>query len=296
MRLVRYSDNGGTPRAGVIVGAEIVDIGAVNPRLTPVVLAHLNQDAIDAVAVAVTTSPRVPIGEVTFLSPIARPPKFLAIGLNYLDHVREAHLEPPQRQLWFNKQSTCVVGPNDPIRVPSVSEMVDYEGELALVIKCYCRHVSVENAMDVVAGFTICNDVSVRDWQRASPTMTMGKSFDTHGPLGPFVVTPDELGDGNGLSIRTFVNDEIRQNGNTSDLIFTIPEMIAHLTSAFTLEPGDVITTGTPAGTGSNLKPPVWLRAGDIVRVDIEGIGSLENPVEDEVVSSFIGAERREDD
>ena len=150
--------------------------------------------------------------------------------------------------------------------------------------------------MDVVAGFTICNDVSVRDWQRASPTMTMGKSFDTHGPLGPFVVTPDELGDGNGLSIRTFVNDEIRQNGNTSDLIFTIPEMIAHLTSAFTLEPGDVITTGTPAGTGSNLKPPVWLRAGDIVRVDIEGIGSLENPVEDEVVSSFIGAERREDD
>ena len=160
--------------------------------------------------------------------------------------------------------------------------MVDYEGELAFVIGQRCRHVSVADAPSVIAGYTIVNDVSVRDWQMRVQTMTMGKSFDTHGPMGPCIVTADELGDPHGLRLQTWVNDDQRQDAKTDDLIFNCYEMVEHLTTAFTLEVGDVIATGTPAGVGMAMKPPGWLKAGDTVRIEIEGIGVLENPVVNE--------------
>jgi 2-keto-4-pentenoate hydratase/2-oxohepta-3-ene-1,7-dioic acid hydratase in catechol pathway len=252
----------------------------------PALLAS-SHDALQRIAVS--DGPSVALDEVQLLAPVQRPPKFLAIGLNYADHVAESVTPKPEHQLWFNKQSTCVIGPHEPIHVPRASSVVDYEGELAVVIGQRCRHVSAADAPSVVAGYTIVNDVSVRDWQRRTPTMTMGKSFDTHGPLGPWVVTPDELGDPHRLSLRTWVNDELRQDGRTDDLIYDCFDMVEHLSTAFTLEPGDVISTGTPAGVGIAMKPPGLLKAGDVVRIEIEGIGVLENPVIDEPAETAIG-------
>src|SRR6185312_8915549 len=229
------------------------------------------------------TGERHPLDEVRLLAP-ARPRKFLAIGLNYADHIAESGMEAPQFPVFFNKQVTCVTGPNDDVHMPRVSNLLDYEGELAVVIGTRCRHVPEDRAHEVVAGYTIANDVSVRDWQVRTPTMTMGKSFDTHGPLGPWLVTPDELGDPHDLTIRTYVGDELRQDGNTSEMIYNCFQQIAHLSAAFTLEPGDVIATGTPAGIGAARQPfpQGLLKVGDVVRIEIDGIGWLENSVVEE--------------
>jgi 2-keto-4-pentenoate hydratase/2-oxohepta-3-ene-1,7-dioic acid hydratase in catechol pathway len=221
--------------------------------------------------------------DVRLLAPV-QPRKFLAIGLNYADHIAESGLEAPEFPFFFNKQITCVVGPGDEVHMPRVSSMLDYEGELAIVIGKRCRHVPLERAAEVIAGYTITNDVSVRDWQLRTPTMTIGKSFDTHGPLGPWIVTGDELGDPHALAIRTFVNGEQRQDGNTREMVFNCFEQVAHLSEAFTLEPGDVIATGTPAGVGAARQPfpEGLLKVGDVVRVEIDGIGALENTVVEE--------------
>ena len=226
---------------------------------------------------------RHPLGEVRLLAPVM-PRKYLAIGLNYQDHIAESGLQAPDVPFFFNKQVTCVVGPGDDVHMPRVSSLLDYEGELAIVIGKRCRHVPVEKAAEVIAGYTIGNDVSVRDWQLRTPTMTIGKSFDTHGPLGPWVVTADELGDPHDLGIRTFVNGEQRQNGNTGEMVFDCFEQVAHLSEAFTLEPGDVIATGTPAGVGAARQPfpEGLLKVGDVVRIEIDGIGELENAVIEE--------------
>ena len=253
--------------AGVIIGDEVA---VVAPDM--ITLLGLDLHALD-------TSRRIPLQGAQLRAPVPRPPKFLAIGLNYALHVAESGMKPPQHQLWFNKQSTCVIGPGDAIEIPAASTMVDYEGELAFVIGQRCRHVSAADAPSVIAGYTIVNDVSVRDWQMRTQTMTMGKSFDTHGPTGPCIVTADELGDPHSLQLRTWVNDDLRQDAKTDDLIFNCFEMVEHLTTAFTLEVGDLIATGTPAGVGMAMDPPGWLVPGDTVRIEIEGIGVLENPV-----------------
>jgi 2-keto-4-pentenoate hydratase/2-oxohepta-3-ene-1,7-dioic acid hydratase in catechol pathway len=226
---------------------------------------------------------RFALDEVRLLAPV-QPRKFLAIGLNYADHIAESGMQAPEFPIFFNKQVTCVVGPGEDVHMPRVSNLLDYEAELAIVIGTRCRHVPVEQASEMIAGYTITNDLSVRDWQLRTPTMTMGKSFDTHGPLGPWVVTPDELGDPHGLGIRTFVNDEQRQDGNTSEMVFNCFEQVAHLSEAFTLEPGDVIATGTPAGVGAVRQPfpEGLLKVGDVVRIEIDGIGELENTVVEE--------------
>jgi 2-keto-4-pentenoate hydratase/2-oxohepta-3-ene-1,7-dioic acid hydratase in catechol pathway len=226
---------------------------------------------------------RFALEEVRLAAPV-RPRKFLAIGLNYADHVAESGMQPPDFPIFFNKQVTCVVGPGEDVHMPRVSSLLDYEGELAIVIGRRCKHVPAEQAHEVIAGYTITNDLSVRDWQLRTPTMTMGKSFDTHGPLGPWMVTADELGDPHGLGIRTFVNGEQRQDGNTAEMIFDCFEQVAHLSDAFTLEPGDVIATGTPAGVGAAQQPfpEGLLRVGDVVRIEIDGIGVLENTVVEE--------------
>ena len=196
-----------------------------------------------------------------------------------LDHVAEMGREPPAYQYWFNKQRTCVVGPGATIIIPDGSHHVDYEGELAVVIGRRCRHVSAERALEVVAGYCVMNDVSVRDWQARTPTFTLGKSYDSHGPLGPCLVTTDEVPDPQALRLRTWVNDELRQDSTTADMIFSVAEQIACLSEAFTLEAGDVITTGTPAGVGAGFDPPRWLVPGDVVRIEVEQVGTLTNPV-----------------
>ena len=226
---------------------------------------------------------RYPLEEVRLLAPV-QPRKYLAIGLNYADHIAESGMQAPEFPIFFNKQVTCVVGPGDDVHMPRVSSLLDYEGELAIVIGKRCRHVPPEHAHEVIAGYTIADDLSVRDWQLRTPTMTMGKSFDTHGPLGPWIVTPDELGDPHDLGIRTFVNGEQRQDGNTREMVFDCFAQVAHLSQAFTLEPGDVIATGTPAGVGAVRQPfpGGLLKVGDVVSVEIDGIGSLENTVVEE--------------
>ncbi|MGO9027426.1 MAG: fumarylacetoacetate hydrolase family protein [Acidimicrobiales bacterium] len=283
MRLVSFRD--GAVRTGVVVEDEVVDLTAPAVGLPGdmVALLALGAAATDAVRRAPDGgAPRRPLAEVELLAPVPRPPSFLAIARNYDAHIRELGHARPEYQTWFSKQPTCVIGPGAAIQVPRVSSEVDYEGELAMVIGRRARHVPVDRALEVVAGFTVVNDVSVRDWQRRAPTMMMGKGFDTHGPTGPWIVTTDELGDPDGLAVRTWVNDELRQDGTTADMLFSCAAMIEHLSTAFTLEPGMVLSTGTPAGVGAGMKPPGWLAAGDIVRVMVEGIGELANPVVDE--------------
>ncbi len=283
MRIARFLGSEGVRLGAFRDDDTLVDLTAAGfPNDLPEVLAA--DDALTQLSAALR-SPSAAVrvrDEVQLLAPVGRPPKFLAIGLNYADHVAESATPKPEHQLWFNKQSTCVIGPGEPIHIPRASNVVDYEGELAFVIGRRCRHVPADRASEVIAGYTIVNDVSVRDWQRRTPTMTMGKSFDTHGPMGPWLVTADELGDPHSLRLRTWVNDDVRQDSTTDNLIFDCWQMVEHLSTAFTLEPGDVISTGTPGGVGIARTPPMLLQPGDLVRIEIEGIGVLENPVIDE--------------
>lgn len=218
---------------------------------------------------------------VRLLAPVRRPRKFLAIAANYQSHIDEVlavnpNYVPPTSQRWFNKQVSCVNGPYDPILLPRETSELDYEVELAIVIGRRCRRVKAEDASHVIGGFTVCNDVSARDWQRRSPTIMLGKSFDSHGPLGPWLVTPEEMGDPHALKISCTVNGDIRQQGSTREMLNNCYEQIAYLSTVFTLEPGDILATGTPAGTGGGQKPPRFLVAGDRVRCEIEKIGAIE--------------------
>ncbi|QPK62304.1 fumarylacetoacetate hydrolase family protein [Methylomonas sp. LL1] len=226
-----------------------------------------------------SSAPRIPMTAVTLLAPVPRPGKFLGIGLNYADHISETGREKPEYPTFFTKQSTCVIANGEAIHVPNISEKVDYEGELAFVIGKRCKNVPVDKAHEVIAGYTICNDVTVRDWQQRTPTWTLGKSFDTHGPMGPWLVTADEIADPHNLGLKTWVDDELRQSANTGEMIFNCYEMVAYLSQAMTLEPGDVISTGTPAGVGVKMKPRGYLMPGQTVRIEIESIGTLTNPV-----------------
>ncbi len=271
-------------RIGVVTDAGIIDLSEAAPALPTEMVAFLEsgESAMQQARRAGSEGTPIPLADVRIDAPLLRPPKFIAIGLNYADHVAETGIDTPVHPMIFNKQSTCVVGPTDPVHIPRASAVVDYEGEFAFVIGRRCRHVSREDAAGVIAGYCIANDVTVRDWQLRVPTWTIGKSFDTHGPIGPWIVTPDEIGDPHQLRLRTFVNDELRQDSNTKHLIFDCYTLVEHLSTAFTLEPGDVISTGTPGGIGIAMKPPKLLQNGDVVRIEIEGIGRIENPVIDE--------------
>jgi 2-keto-4-pentenoate hydratase/2-oxohepta-3-ene-1,7-dioic acid hydratase in catechol pathway len=297
MRLVSFSDRSAghedpgaaaVVRTGVVVGGEVVDLTDIAVGLPGDMAALLagGPEVMEQVARASATAARRHRWEtVTVHAPVPAPPKVLGIGMNYGAHVAELGRARPEHQVWFNKQRTCVIGTEEAIEIPGASPQVDYEGELAFVVGRRCRHVPAADAPSVVAGFTVMNDVSVRDWQWRTPTWTMGKSFDTHGPLGPWLVTPDEIPDPHRLDIRTWVNGELRQNASTDDMIFSCWEMVEELSTVFTLEPGDIISTGTPAGVGAGFDPPRWLMAGDRVRIEVEGVGVLENPVIDERVT-----------
>jgi 2-keto-4-pentenoate hydratase/2-oxohepta-3-ene-1,7-dioic acid hydratase in catechol pathway len=290
MKLATFQIDGQT-RIGVVDGDRIADLSVLAPELPTDLVRSLalGAPALTAARRAFEDNPRrIPLTDVTLLSPIPRPGKVLAIGLNYDDHIAETGKERPEYPTVFNKQSTCVTGHLSPIHMPRVSSAVDYEGELAFVIGRRCRHVPRQRAREVIGGYCIMNDVTVRDFQLRTPTWTMGKSFDTHGPLGPWLTTADEIPDPHALSLRTFVNGELRQNSNTKNLVFNCDYLVEYLSQAFTLEPGDVISTGTPSGVGVAMTPPKFLRAGDVVRIEIEGLGSLENHVIDEPAGTVV--------
>jgi len=281
MKLCRFASVGGDPALGVVLDEEIAELSVADAPAEPA--AALDRVGRDGLAKLAENAPRRPLAEVQLLAP-ASPRKYLAIALNYRDHIAEMGMEAPEVPVFFNKQVTCVVGPGADVHMPKVSTFLDYEAELAIVIGKRCRHVPVERAHEVIAGYTCANDVSVRDWQGRAQTMTIGKSFDTHGPLGPWLVTASELGDPNDLAIRCFVNDESRQDARTSEMVFDCFQQVSHLSEAFTLEPGDVIATGTPSGVGLGRQPvrENLLHVGDTVRVEIEGIGELVNTVVEE--------------
>ena len=278
MRLCCFAADSGAPALGVVEGEEIADLSAAGlPAEPATALASAGRKAIEQAAKG---APRLPLSETRLLSP-ATPRKYLAIALNYADHIAEMGMEAPEVPVFFNKQVTCVVGPGAEVHMPKVSTFLDYEAELAIVIGKRCRHVPVERAHEVIAGYTCANDLSVRDWQGRARTMTLGKSFDTHGPLGPWLVTPEEVGDPQDLRIRCWVDDDLRQDASTAEMVFDCFQQVSHLSEAFTLEPGDVIATGTPSGVGLGRKPvrDNILHVGQSVRVEIERIGELVNTV-----------------
>jgi len=278
MKLARFTVDGRT-RLGKVVGDRVVDIGVAVPGIgnsMQLLLEHLDQvrAAIEAVS-----APTFPLGEVTIEAPIADPGKYLAIGMNYQSHVDEAAaagVTAPKTQIWFNKQVTCINGPFADVEVPRAGpDMVDYEAELGVVIGKRCRHVSRDEARSVIAGYLVCNDVTARDWQFRSPTFTLGKSFDTHGPIGPWITTDDEIADPHALTLTLELNGEERQRSSTGEMIYDIYDQIAYLSEVMTLEPGDLIATGTPAGVG--IAGNRFMKEGDVVRVAVEGLGAIEN-------------------
>jgi 2-keto-4-pentenoate hydratase/2-oxohepta-3-ene-1,7-dioic acid hydratase in catechol pathway len=281
MKLCRFTYQGSL-RIGKVVGDEVIDLSAV-PGITHSMRALLTNLPTMRAALDAVSAPSLPLSSVRLAAPIDDPQKFLAIGMNYKAHADEAAaagIPIPASQLWFNKQVSCITGPYDPIELPKASSQLDYEAELAFVIGKRCRHVEAGRARGVIAGYLVANDVTIRDWQRRSPTYTLGKSFDTHGPVGPWITTDDEVADPHALEIRLSVNGEERQRSSTGDMIYSIYEQIAYLSTVMTLEPGDLIATGTPAGVG--IASGRFLQAGNVVRVAIERLGAIENTVRPE--------------
>ena len=278
MKLVRF-EKGGQVSLGV---AENEFIAAISAYPTMLALIEAGAEGLSKVrAEAAAGTPKVALADVRLLAPIERPGKYLAIGMNYAKHVEEADklgVARAKYQTWFNKQTTCITGPYDDIE-PGVTEKLDYEVELGAVIGKAAKNVSDAEAPAHVFGYLVANDVSARDWQFHTPTFTMGKSFDTHGPIGPWIVTTDEVPDPHALDLRCFVNGTLRQSSNTGGMIANLWQQIAYLSTAFTLEPGDLIATGTPEGVGIGMEPPVFLQPGDVVRCEIDGIGAIENRV-----------------
>lgn len=274
-------DGGRGPETGLIEGDTIYPTGISGgmvglierwPQLRDLILAKRADE------------PGLPLASVRLLAPISRPGKIFAIGLNYADHIAESGMGTPQQQVWFTKAVTSVNGPFDPIQIAVGGANVDYEVELVAVIGLGGKHISRKDAPRHVFGYCVGNDVTERAWQHATPQWSLGKSFDTHAPIGPWLTTADEVPDPHALEIKCLINGEVRQSSNTRNLVFNLWDQVAHLSQAMTLEAGDLIFTGTPGGVGAAMKPPRFLRAGDVVRCEIEGLGAIEAPVRDEKV------------
>ncbi len=281
MRLATYLSPGQIAMAGVIREERVYGLqpAGFNSMIDVLQGGWGARSVIDAYLQTLPAQAGVPLDQVTLLAPIPRPPKVICVGLNYRDHAAEAKLEVPKTPTIFSKFSNAVTGPDSPIILPKNSAKPDYEAELAVVIGKGGRHVPEQFWYRHVYGYMCLNDVSARDFQMATSQWLMGKTFDTFAPTGPWITTADEIPDPHALPISLEINGEVMQNSNTSEMIFKIPEIIAFLSSVFTLEAGDVITTGTPAGVGFGKKPPRWLRPGDDVVVKIGGLGELRNPV-----------------
>jgi len=277
MKLATFEESG-SARTGLVVENGVIDLAKANPTLPQDMLTLIREwPALEGRVRALDSArPHFELEQVRLKAPVPHPQKILAIGLNYADHIAESGAPKPDRQIWFSKLPNAVNGPYDPIQIPKASSSVDYEAEFVVVIGKRCRHIAKEDAARVIFGYCAGNDVSVRDWQFHTTQWILGKSFDTHAPFGPSIVTPDEVGDPHALGIRCLVNGALRQNSNTCNLVFNVFDQIALLSEAMTLEPGDVIFTGTPGGVGFATKPPTFLKAGDVVRVEIDRIGALE--------------------
>ncbi len=291
MKLATFTQHGQT-RIGVVVGNALVDLSTAAPELPTDMVAFLaaGDTAMKAAQeAAASATDKIPLADVTLEAPILKPSKVLAIGLNYADHVAESKMETPQHQIWFTKSPTSIAGPSAGILNPSVSDLTDYEAELCFVIGKRARHVPRNRAHEVIAGYFCGNDVSVRDWQLRTPQFTIGKSFDTHAPIGPWITTSDDVGDPHTLDIKCYVNDDLRQNSNTKHLIFDCFAQVEELTKAMTLEPGDVIFSGTPSGVGGAMDPMQFLKTGDKVKVEIEKLGAIENTMVEEKAETLIG-------
>lgn len=286
MRLVMFSSPGG-PRLGAVrratAGWDLVDLVAHDPGLPSSAKRLLEQgpEALARARAAVAAATASPLEGATLLPPVLDPQKVLCVGLNYADHAKETGAKPGDEPVIFCKLPSTLTGPEAPIELPPESIEVDYEAELVVVIGRRARRVSRETAREYIAGYSCGHDVSARDWQKNKPgkQWLLGKSFDTFAPLGPWLVTPDEIADPGNLPIELRLNGTVMQQSNTNQLIFPIDYLVSYLSHVCTLLPGDLIYTGTPAGVGLARKPPVFLQAGDVVEVEIEGLGTLRNPV-----------------
>lgn len=287
MRLVTFTHAGRTALGALLSGPDgerVVDLHSLDGRIPASMLEFLAagaaaHDLARHALAGVAAGAGAPLAEVVLQAPIPRPGKIICIGQNYRGHVRETNAAMPDTPVIFAKYSNAVTGPGEPIVLPQAVERPDYEGELGVVIGRRCRNVPEAEALDYVAGYVAVNDVSARDWQFRNSQWTLGKTPDTFCPIGPALVTADEVGDPQALALRTVVSGEVLQQGHTSDMIFPVAHLIWDMARIMTLEPGDVIATGTPSGVGFTRTPPRYLRPGDIVRIEIERIGALENPV-----------------
>jgi len=283
MRLVTF-EHGGTRRLGVRSGESIIDLSKADPSL-PTNLRDFLAAGDDAMNRAKAASEKgehgISASEVTICAPINNPEKIICIGLNYADHAAESGMPIPEEPVVFSKYASSIINPGDKIVAPSVSNEVDYEVELVVIIGKGGRNISEADALSHVAGYTVGHDVSARDYQLQKPAgqWMMGKTFDTFAPIGPELVTADEVPNPGNLGIRCILNGETVQDSNTSQLIFSIEQLIAYLSHVFTFTPGDIIFTGTPPGVGMGRTPQVWLKDGDVVVCEIDGLGRLENPV-----------------
>lgn len=291
MKLARFTLNGATT-IGVVHGDQIIEVAKLDPAAPTTIreLLAIGTQGRQHIADALLNPPAGhALSAVRLEAPIPDAQKYMAIGMNYHDHAEEARkagIAIPKEQLWFNKQVSCVTGPYDPIYKPRVSEKMDYEAEMGVVIGKRCRYVSEADARSVVGGYFVANDVTARDWQFKSQTYTLGKSFDSHGPIGPWITTDDEIADPHALQMQLWVNGEPRQKTSTGGMIYNIWQQIHELSQVMTLEPGDLIATGTCANVGIALGK--FLQVGDVVRVEIEGLGHIENRVEAETAPNYL--------
>ncbi|MEY3259992.1 MAG: hypothetical protein RIT46_821, partial [Pseudomonadota bacterium] len=277
---------GSASEVGVVLNGErIVSLSRAAPSLARNMIdliARWSQVEGEVRRIAAEAKDPLALADVRLHAPVRRPGKIMAIGLNYADHIAESNMGTPEHQLWFTKAVTSINGPFDPIQIPKVSQAVDYEAELVAVIGTGGRHISKDKAASAVFGYCVGNDVTERAWQHRTPQWALGKSFDTHAPIGPWITTADEVTDPHNLGIRGLVNGELRQNSNTSNLVFNIWDQIEHLSKAMTLEAGDLIFTGTPGGVGAGFKPMKFLQPGDRSRIEIDGLGAIEGVCEPE--------------
>ena len=272
MKLCTYT-NAGQTRTGIVVDGTVIDSGVEGTMIDLIRDWDRRKPELEARAAA---GGGVPLASVKLEAPVQRPGKIWAIGLNYADHIAESNMATPERQVWFTKAVTSINAPYDPIEIAKDTFTADYEVELVAVVGQGGKHVSAADAPAAIFGFCVGNDVTERMWQHAGPQWSLGKSFDTHAPIGPWIITADEAGDPHSLGLRCFVNGEQRQDSNTQHLVFNIWQQIEHLSTAMTLEPGDVIFTGTPGGIGAAMDPRQFLKAGDVVRCEIDGLGHIE--------------------
>jgi 2-keto-4-pentenoate hydratase/2-oxohepta-3-ene-1,7-dioic acid hydratase in catechol pathway len=272
MKLATYTAHGQT-RTGIVVGDRIIDSGLDGTMLDLIREWDALKPALETKAAA---GGGVPLSSVRLEAPVQRPGKIFAIGLNYADHIEESKMETPQRQVWFTKAQTSVNGPFDDIEIATGTMTNDYEVELVAIIGKGGKHIGAADAPGAVFGYCVGNDVTERMWQHATPQWSLGKSFDTHAPFGPWIVTADEVDDPHTLGLRCFVNGQKRQDSNTRHLVFNIWQQIEHLSLGMTLEPGDVVFTGTPGGIGAAMDPRQFLKPGDVVRCEVDGLGHIE--------------------